>query len=185
MKKSKAIIILLLIFAIVFAVLNADEISKKLFYPIKYAEYVEKYSAENNIDKYLVYAIIKTESGFDENAVSSVGARGLMQIMNDAFEWVKFRMKDESEISYEDMFSAQYNIQYGSYLYSLLHEEYGDVETALVAYFSGRGQVNEWLKNSEYSENGKTLSVIPTKASAHYVYKVMKAFESYQNLYEN
>ena len=62
----------------------------KKIYPLKYSEYVEKYSEEYNIDKYLVYAIIKAESNFKENAKSTSNAVGLMQIMEaTAFETAK------------------------------------------------------------------------------------------------
>ncbi|MCH5205008.1 MAG: lytic transglycosylase domain-containing protein, partial [Oscillospiraceae bacterium] len=42
-------------------------------HPLKYSSYVEKYAKENNISKYLVYAVIKTESGFRTDARSNVG----------------------------------------------------------------------------------------------------------------
>ena len=43
--------------------------------------------------------------------------------------------------------------------------------------------VNEWLKNEEYSTDGITLDKIPSDTTAHYVNKVMKAYEAYTNLY--
>ena len=67
-------------------------------HPLRYESYVEKYSRENGLDKYLVYAVIKTESGFDPGAVSNVGARGLMQIMEDTFDWVKFRLRPRAAL---------------------------------------------------------------------------------------
>ena len=107
-----------------------------------------------------------------------------MQLMEDAYDWVKFRMEDERSISYDDMYTPEYNIEYGSYLIKLLYEEYGDIETSVAAYHSGRGSVNEWLKNEEYSSDGKTLDKIPSDTTAHYVNKVMRAYEAYINLYE-
>ena len=81
-------------------------------HPLRYESYGEKYSRENGLDKYLVYAVIKTESGFDPGAVSNVGARGLMQIMEDTFDWVKFRLGDE-DTRYLDMYDPETNIRYG------------------------------------------------------------------------
>lgn len=155
-----------------------------IFYPVKYTEYVEYYSALNDIDHYFVYAIIKTEGGFDENAVSNVGARGLMQLMDETFEWVKYRMKDESDITYDDLFIPEYNIKYGTYLISMLLDEYGgDEQTALAAYHNGRGNVNRWLEDERYSDDGKTLKVIPSGATREYVEKVMNRYHGYKNLY--
>ncbi|MBR6314829.1 MAG: transglycosylase SLT domain-containing protein, partial [Clostridia bacterium] len=50
-------------------------------YPQRYDDFVETYTAEHGLEKSFVYAVIKCESGFDPQAVSPVGARGLMQIM--------------------------------------------------------------------------------------------------------
>lgn len=182
-KLSNFLFIVFLAFIVV-GILNIENICKKYIYPIEYGSYVEKAAYETDIDKYLIYAVIKTESNFNPDATSDVGARGLMQLMEDAFEWVKFRMDDERNISYDDMYIPEYNVEYGSYLIKLLYEEYGDVETAVAAYYSGRGSVNEWLKNKEYSSDGKTLDKIPSDATAHYVNKVMKAYNAYINLYE-
>lgn len=185
MKKLFSILLIGIIGLLVYAAVNAEELCKKYIFPVKYESYVEKYSAQNGIDKYFVYAMIKTESNFDPNAVSDVGARGLMQLMEDAFEWVKFRMDDERDIVYNDMFDPQYNIEYGTFMISLLYKEYGDERTALAAYFMGRGKVNEWLKNKQYSKDGKTLTEMPSAAAEHYVNKVMTAYSSYYNLYNS
>lgn len=185
LKRLSGILLILLAAGVILFALNADQISRKYIYPTDYSGFVEQAAAETGIDRYLIYAVIKTESGFDEKAESSVGARGLMQLMEDAFDWVKFRMGDERDVSYDDMYDPRYNIEYGSYLIKLLYEEYGDVETALAAYHSGRGSVNEWLNDPKYSSDGKTLDEIPSRTAKHYVNKVMTAYEGYTNLYGN
>jgi len=185
MRKKLGSFLLIVFFSVsVFGIINIDNICKKYIYPIEYGSFVEKAAYETGLDKYLIYAVIKTESNFNSDAISEVGARGLMQLMEDAFEWVKFRMEDERNINYDDMYTPEYNVEYGSYLIMLLYEEYGDVETAVAAYHSGRGSVNEWLESEEYSSDGKTLDKIPSSTTAHYVSKVMKAYEAYTNLYE-
>lgn len=152
-------------------------------FPIKYENYVERYSRENGLDKYFVYAVIKTESGFRPDAVSDVGARGLMQIMEDTFDWLKFKQGDESAVYY-DMYDPQTNIRYGCYLLGYLMEEFGDIETAAAAYHIGRGRVNEWLGDSSISSDGVHLDVIPASDTAHYVSKITKAVEIYKRLYD-
>lgn len=182
-KKLFSVILVIIMAAAALVILNAEALCKKYIFIIEYPEYVERYAQKNGLDKYLVYAMIKTESGFDSSAVSDVGARGLMQLMEDAFDWVKYRMGDERDIDYDDMFIPEYNIEYGCYLYTLLYEEYGDVETALAAYYMGRGTVNRWLENEEYSSDGVKLDTIPSASAQHYVNKVMTAYSGYTNLY--
>ncbi len=151
-------------------------------YPIKYENYVERYARDNNIDKFLVYAVIKTESGFRSDAVSNVGARGLMQIMEDTFDWIKFKTGDEDTVYY-DMYDPQTNIRYGCYLLGFLCDEFEDVETAMAAYHAGRGKVNEWLSDKEISSDGVHLDTIPISDTAHYVSKITKAMDAYVRLY--
>lgn len=152
-------------------------------YPIKYRDYVEKYAAENHLNKYFVYAVIKTESGFDPYAESNVGARGLMQIMEDTFDWIKYKSDDEDAVYY-DMYTAETNIKYGCMLLGYLTEEFGNIETVAAAYHAGRGNVNEWLSDKRYSSDGVHLDDIPISDTAHYVSKITKAMDKYLSLYD-
>lgn len=152
-------------------------------HPIKYESYVEKYSRQNGLDKYLVYAVIKTESGFDPAALSNVGARGLMQIMKDTFDWVSYRLEDD-DTRFLDMYDPESNIRYGCWLLGYLYDEFGNVETAMAAYHAGRGKVNEWLEDKAYSADGVHLDVIPTSDTSHYVSKIVRAMGIYKRLYE-
>lgn len=151
-------------------------------YPIKYSEYVEKYAKENNLSVYLVYAVIKTESGFNTSACSEVGARGLMQIMEETFDWIKYRLKDTQTVYY-DMYTAQKNIEYGCWLLGYLYEEFGDTDCVAAAYHAGRTNVNNWLSDRRYSSDGKHLDNIPISDTAYYVEKINKTIRVYEELY--
>lgn len=153
-------------------------------HPLEYTEYVEKSAAENGIDKYLVYAVIKTESGFDPDAVSNVGARGLMQIMEPTFDWIKYRLGDGDEITYENMFNPEINIRYGCYLIGYLMRYYSEEDVAVCAYHAGTGNVDGWLGNKEYSSDGVSLRKIPISDTAHYLEKVKNAKNNYIKLYK-
>ena len=152
-------------------------------HPLSYSEYVEKYSEEYGIDKYVIYAVIKTESGFDPNAVSDTGARGLMQIMEPTFDWINYRLGDGETVVYDDMFDPGTNIRYGAYLMDYLTDYFGCVDTAAAAYFSGIGQVSEWVGSEEFSKDGIHLDTIPSKSAAHYVNKINNALTAYYELY--
>lgn len=152
-------------------------------YPIEYEELVEKYSEENGVDKFLIYAIIKTESNFDSNAVSNVGARGLMQIMDETFEWVRYRLGDEETLGYDLMFDPEQNIRYGSYLIGYLLNYFGSMNEAVCAYHAGVGSVDSWLENSKYSKDGMTLDTVPASDTKHYLNKIKDALKEYKNIY--
>ena len=77
------LIILLVIGLVLFKILRVQDEILKIIYPTEYSEYVEKYSEENGLDKYLVYAIIKAESNFNPDIKSKADAIGLMQLMEE------------------------------------------------------------------------------------------------------
>ena len=152
------------------------------FYPQEYSELVEKYSAENGLDEALVYAVICCESSFDPDAESSVGARGLMQITEDAFDWAMFKKKETRELSFDMLYDPELNIEYGTYLLGLFREEFTHDENLLCAYHAGRSQTKKWLADENISSDG-IVKHIPFEDTAAYVAKVIKTRDIYKNIY--
>lgn len=188
-RKKRRVLPIVIIVCVITAALTAAGIFGygrflRYTHPIKYENLVERYSRENDLDKYLVYAVIKTESGFDPQAASNVGARGLMQIMEPTFDWVKYRLGDEDS-RYLDMYDPETNIRYGCWLIGYLCREFGDVDTAMAAYHAGSGQVSEWLEDGDISADGVHLDVIPISDTAHYVSKIDRALDTYKKLYDS
>ena len=125
----------------------------------------------------LLLGLIHTESSFRADAVSSVGARGLTQIMPETFEWLQG--KTGEDLPLDALFEPEVSVRYGALLLRTLLGEFGAAETALAAYHAGRGRVNEWLRDPESSVDGRTLAQIPAPDTRHYVSKVMKAYAKY------
>lgn len=162
--------------------INKAEVNfEKSFYPEKYSEYVSDCCKKYGLEEEFVYAVIKTESGFDANAQSSVGAKGLMQIMPDTFKWMQ-ELKGEN-LAEDDLFNPQINIEYGCYYFNYLFGLYNDESTVIAAYNAGQSVVTTWLKNDNYSSDGKVLHTIPYKETSDYVSKVLGAKEMYKKLY--
>lgn len=154
----------------------------KTLYPVKFADYVETYSAENNLSPFFVYAVIECESDFDPEAVSYVGATGLMQIMPDTFDWIDSRLGEKR--TYSEAVVPEVSIKYGCHLYGYLMKKYKNEETALAAYHAGVGNADKWLKDDRYSADGKSLHTIPFPSTAQYVKKVIKTKNIYEKLYD-
>jgi len=152
-------------------------------YPQDYSEFVEKYSAEYGVPDYIIYSVIKVESGYKSNAVSHAGAVGLMQIMPDTFDWVM--MLRNEELSEGMLYDPETNIKYGTYLLSYLYTEFGNWNTVYAAYNAGMTRVRGWLENAQYSTDGKmlVLNKIPIDETRNYVPKINAAIEVYQRLY--
>ena len=118
-------------------------------YPRKYDEYVTYYAGKYQIDPYILYSIIRTESNFNPQAESNVGARGLMQITEITFDWIKTKIAPDEPLTFDDLYDPEVNIRFGSYFISYCLQRYDDdLATAAAAYHSGLGTVDTLLADS-------------------------------------
>ena len=86
------------------------------FYPMKYSDTIEKVAEEYQISASLIASVANAESGFKEDAVSSKGAVGIMQIMPDTAKWLAEKM--DVDYSKDMLKDAEYNIQMGAFYIS-------------------------------------------------------------------
>lgn len=185
---GQVILLIVLVLLLIIVAFFADDIHKEATegaYPQTYSMYVTKYAEKYNVPQYMIYAVIRTESKFDSNAVSGVGAVGLMQLMPETFTWISNDLLGE-RLPASMAYDPETNIRYGTYLLSRLYSRYGDWNATLAAYNAGPGRVDGWLKDSRYVDaNGKLLpSEIPIDETRNYVAKVQKSAEEYRQLYE-
>lgn len=136
------------------------------------------------MDPLLVYAFIRTESGFDPQATSSVDARGLMQMTEETFLWMRSKIAPEEPLTFADLYDPDTAIRFGCYYLHLCMVRYkGDVSTAAAAYHSGWGTVDQLLQIEEHSADGETLQGFPYNQMHHYVNKITACYQTYQRLY--
>lgn len=182
MKKRAFFIVLSFLLILCFFTRCDREAVLKMMYPIKYEEYVEKCAEEYNLDKYMVYAVIKVESGFDPEAESTAGAKGLMQLMEKTAEECNEKEKFGYELP-DDLFVPECNIRLGCYYLKYLLETYGDMRLAIIAYNGGTGNLDQWLADDSLSDGNGGLDEIPYEETEKYVEKVFKAFGAYNSIY--
>lgn len=165
---------------------KAEELLPSSFsYPTDYEEYVLKYSKQYNVDPVFVFSVIKTESGFDPKATSEVGARGLMQLMDEAFNWLKFRMNDQRNITFDSMYDPETNIQYGTYFLGYLLEHYdNNMDLAAAAYHGGIGAVDSWIEQGLIDKTNVDVDKIPqtNDKTAEYVRRIRTAYSKYKDI---
>lgn len=161
-----------------------DEVRQRL-YPLKYRDWICTYAAENELDPALVLALIKCESSFDPGAVSSVGARGLTQITESTFEWLRTKSKREGDktLTFDAMFDPETSIRFSCLLLGRLTAEFGTPTETLAAYHAGSSRVRGWLADAEYSSDGKTLEHIPFDDTRGYVRRVLETRDIYEEMY--
>ena len=151
-------------------------------YPMRYEAEIRQAAEEFSLDPAYVASVALAESSFDAEAVSSVGAIGLMQIMPSTGEWIAGKLDEAFDA--QRLYEPSVNLRYGCWYLRFLLDRYdGDMRTASTAYHQGQGRVDEWLQDPEYSEDGKTLSVISSSVTDTYVNRIMENYAHYQELY--
>jgi soluble lytic murein transglycosylase len=140
-----------------------------LVFPTKYANFVEKYSKLYGVDKNLVYAVIRCESGFDLYAKSKKGAVGLMQLMPSTALWCANKLNEN--YTDERLYDPEFNIKIGVYYLAYLHTVFSCVDEVIMAYNAGEGNVKKWL-NEEGSIFSETATYLKRVKFCIGVYKL-------------
>jgi len=153
-------------------------------YPLLHNDIVEEYCSLYDVDKYLIYSIIRTESFYDEKAVSSKGAMGLMQIMPETGEWIAEKINLDN-FTKEDLFDCEKNIMMGVWYISYLSDRFnGNLDNTIAAYNAGPTNVSKWLLEKEFSLDGENLTDIPFEETKKYREKVNNAYNMYLKIYD-
>ena len=145
-----------------------------ILFPIDNYDIIKKYSDAYDLDPALVCAVINTESGFNPNAQSAKGAKGLMQLMDDTASWIAPQVPIENFNVFR-LKEPELNIQLGCWYLDYLRDRFDDDLTLMVAaYNAGSGNIAKWLEDESYSKDGKSLSLknIPYRETQHYVIKI-------------
>lgn len=119
-----------------------------LRFPVAYENAVTTQARARHLDPAWAYAVIRQESAFVDNARSSVGAMGLMQLMPKTAEHVarsvRMPYRGSGDLSDPDM-----NIRLGvAYLRSILDRFSGNMVPATAAYNAGETRVRSWIPAS-------------------------------------
>ena len=133
------------------------------------------------IDPYLVLSLTRQESAFNEKAVSSADARGLMQLLPKTAKNVAKTIKFSKKI---DLFDPQQNMLMGTALITQLLTRYeGKTYLALAAYNAGPGPVNRWIKARGHLPPLDFVEAIPYKETRFYVLTIMRNYLVYHAVY--
>ena len=155
---------------------------KNTLYPLKYESIVDEYSEEYGIDRYLIYAVIKGESNFNPKAISSKGAIGLMQLMQDTAD----EIGEDIGIESVDLYDEDTNIRIGvKYIFDLIDKYEGNINLAIVAYNAGTGNVSKWIEDGTIKKGGSDIENVPYKETNMYVRRILNNYRIYRLLYND
>lgn len=151
-----------------------------LRFPLAYKEIVDQYAQPYQIPEELVYAIMRQESFFRDDIISTVGAYGLMQIMPSTASMTAKIAK----IIYHhknELFNSQKNINIGIAYLNYLSKRFAQHPVLMAAaYNAGPTQVNYWLKNHPPKEMDIWIETLPWHETRNYLKNVVAYYAVYQ-----
>lgn len=152
-------------------------------YPLPYRAIIFDEAARNELDPFLMAALMRQESAFDAEVVSSAGAVGLMQVMPATGRELA-RRAGPRPFSAEALVVADVNLHLGSrYLAQMLARYDGQLPLVLSAYNAGPSRANRWRRLPEASDLQRFTERIPFFETRNYVKSVERNLRIYRWLY--
>lgn len=161
---------------------NNDDLINQLSlrFPLAHQDSIITYSKSYHIPPAFIYAIIRQESSFQEDVISSAGANGLMQVMPATAHLVAKR----EHISYSDkaqLLTSQKNIHIGTaYLGQLAQRFHQHPVLMAAAYNAGPRQANYWLKYHEPKDLDIWIETLPWRETRNYLKNIIAFYAVYQ-----
>ncbi|MEK6627087.1 MAG: transglycosylase SLT domain-containing protein [Bdellovibrionota bacterium] len=168
---------------------SSDPLYWGSLYPKAYQSAVENEAQKRKINPYLLWSIMKAETQFKDDALSPVGAVGLMQFMPYTSQKVAKLLNENYNGT--ELLKPENAIKYGAmYLKKLSDELGGQLPLVAAAYNGGPHRVKLWLKNFKERDNSNMdydvfIEHIPFNETRTYVKRVLSYNLTYQKLYDN
>lgn len=154
-----------------------------LIYPIHYADYINSFSSENGVNRFIILSLIKEESHFNPLISSSSDARGLMQILPTTSVDIA-RWEHLPTIAPLMLFQPKTNILYGTAYFKYLKANLDNNSLlAVAAYNAGPGAVRKWVNNMTSDDMDEFVENIPYDQTQTYVKKVFGSYWNYKRIY--
>jgi soluble lytic murein transglycosylase len=159
-----------------------DELLKVLF-PVNYWPLIQRYSAERQLDPYMIAALIAQESTFAADAKSSANAYGLMQLLPSTARSYAKTLRLTKRFSIGLLTTAETNIRLGTAYFADLIKQFGNAHYALATYNAGPNRVARWISERPGIERDEFIDDIPFPETQNYVKRILGTAEDYRRLY--
>ncbi len=159
----------------------------ELLYPRAYAKEIRAASRRWNISEALLYGLVRTESYFSSDAVSSAGAIGLSQLLESTAADVASRLRRNGEMDIDEtalnLTDPGVNTQLGAWYLADLSRRSFSPFLGLLSYNGGLTRVRRWREAEPEPPLDLFLEMVPFKESREYVKAVLAAAAVYGFLY--
>ena len=155
----------------------------EIFFPVVAWGTLKQEAKRYGIDPYIAAGLIRQESVFNPNAISRVGARGLMQLMPSTGQLISKRQGNGS-ITAADLFNPALNIKLGMNYLAQMLGQFGRIEYAAAAYNAGPGRAQRWIAERGTMDIEDWIESIPFTETRGYVQGVLRYAANYRRFYK-
>ena len=152
-----------------------------IIYPLSYWDLIKKYSALNDLDPYLVAALMSQESTFVAEIRSAANAYGLTQLTPATAR--QYARKLNMKYSTSLLTNPEANIRMGTAYFADTIRSFGSVPLALASYNAGPTAVRRWKAQKPGLPQDEFIDDIPYPETQNYVKKILSTTEDYRRLY--
>jgi soluble lytic murein transglycosylase len=153
----------------------------RLLYPLAYRKLAAKAEQEHHVPPWLLQAIVREESRFNPEAMSSAQAYGLSQLIFPVAQalYAK-RYKPQQLQTHQPLFDPSLSLELGAMLLGQnLQRANNDPTIAIAAYNAGLTPARKWLKNKSTEDIVDFVDTIPFFETRHYVRNVLESWGMY------
>lgn len=154
----------------------------QVLFPLDYWPLLQYHARANNLDPYLVAALVGQESTFDAGIVSSAKAIGLMQIMPATGRQYAKKLGIKP-FSTSRLTEPEVNVRIGTRYFSELIQRFGGAHFALASYNAGESRIDRWQDERGPIPQDEFIDDIPFPETQNYVKRILGTAEDYRRLY--
>jgi soluble lytic murein transglycosylase len=154
----------------------------RIIFPLDYWNLITKYSAEHDLDPYLVAALMAQESTFTPEIKSAANAYGLMQLMPPTGRQYA-RKLGIRRFTTSMLTQAETNVRMGTMYFRDVIDKFGGAYLALASYNAGPNRVERWLAEKPGLPQDEFIDDIPFPETQNYVKRILGTAEDYRRLY--
>jgi soluble lytic murein transglycosylase len=135
------------------------------------------------VDRELILALVRQESGFNPNALSPAGARGLMQLMPDTATFIARDAKMSAGQQHR-LYEPEVNLMLGQRYIDILMKDgaiSGDLFRMVTAWNAGPGNLGKWMKSVKHNDDPLLfIESVPSPETRNFVERVLTNYWVYR-----
>jgi soluble lytic murein transglycosylase len=155
----------------------------EIFFPLVEWDTIKQEARRYGIDPFIAAGLIRQESVFNPNAISRVGARGLMQVMPSTGQLISKR-QGNGQITASDLHNPALNIKLGMNYLAQMLGQFGRIEYAAAGYNAGPGRAKRWVAERGTLDIEDWIESIPFSETRGYVQGVLRYAANYRRFYK-